>query len=202
MSQVEEHWQGLEADLADYLAKRKIAPSCRAGCFACCLGLVTLSRLEGEALLPHLTGAQRQRLLEEGPKRLALLKEGKDDPHFPSRFFLSRTPCPFLEEGLCGVYPWRPLACRGLLTAQDPSLCQPEAGFQRNHFLPTPWRMARMRMERLWEEEGRRYGFVVVGEMVSLLYLLQKGFPDTLQEAQKALEELGVLGGKWGFQVV
>ncbi|MDM7324792.1 MAG: YkgJ family cysteine cluster protein [Thermus sp.] len=202
MNPVEEHWQGLEADLADYLTKKGVQPSCRAGCFACCLGLVTLSRLEGEALLPHLRAEQRQRLLQEGPRRLALLKEGKDDPHFPSRFFLSRTPCPFLEEGLCGVYPWRPLACRGLLTAGDPKLCHPEAGFSRDHFLPIPWRMAQMRMETLWEEERKRYGFLVLGEMVGLLYLLTVGFPRTRQAAEETLTSLGVLGGRWGFQLI
>ncbi|WP_243027769.1 YkgJ family cysteine cluster protein [Thermus albus] len=202
MSPVEVHWQGLEADLADYLAKKGVQPSCRAGCFACCLGLVTLSRLEGEALLPHLRAEQRQRLLQEGPRRLALLKEGKDDPQFPGRFFLSRTPCPFLAEGLCGVYPWRPLACRALLTASDPKFCHPEAGFSGNHFLPTPWRMARMRMETLWEEERKRYGFLVLGEMVGLLYLLTAGFPRTRQAAEETLTSLGVLGGRWGFQLI
>ncbi|RTH06478.1 hypothetical protein CSW47_03350 [Thermus scotoductus] len=196
MNPVEAHWLALEADLADYLAKKGITPSCRAGCFACCHGLVTLSRLEGEALLPHLSEAQRSRLLKEGPRRLALLREGKDDPRFPSQFFLTRTPCPFLEEGLCGVYPWRPLACRGLLTQGDPRLCEPEAGLQRGHFLSAPWRMARLRMEAGGEEvvygvenlkegaltrfgqgEGLRGG-VLEGECAKLL----KGFFARLRE--------------------
>ncbi|WP_114312737.1 YkgJ family cysteine cluster protein [Thermus caldifontis] len=202
MNPVEAHWRALEADLADYLAKKGIAPSCRAGCFACCFGLVTLSRLEGEALLPHLSQAQRSRLLEEGPKRLALLREGKDDPRFPSRHFLSRTPCPLLEEGLCGVYPWRPLACRGLLTQGDPRLCEPEAGLKQGQFLPAPWRMARLRMEAVWEEERRRYGFLVLGELATLLYLLLSGFPGEREEAEVLLQELGILGGRWGFQMV
>lgn len=202
MNPVEAHWLALEADLADYLAKKGITPSCRAGCFACCHGLVTLSRLEGEALLPHLSEAQRSRLLREGPRRLALLREGKDDPHFPSQVFLTRTPCPFLEESLCGVYPWRPFSCRGLLTQGDPRLCEPEAGLQRGHFLSAPWCMARLRMEAVWEEEKRRYGFLVLGELATLLYLLLSGFPGERKETETLLEELGILGGRWGFQVV
>lgn len=198
----EEAWRDLDLDLADYLAKKAITPSCRAGCFACCFGLVTLSRLEGEALLPHLTEAQRNRVLEEGPRRLALLAQGKDRKDFPSRFFRSRTPCPFLEGGLCGVYPHRPLACRGLLTAGDPALCAPEALAPEGHFLPVPWRMARRRMEALWEEEARRYGHVLLGEMVGLLYLLLTGLPKKRQEVETRLKALGVLGGRWGFQVV
>ncbi|WP_038041706.1 zinc/iron-chelating domain-containing protein [Thermus tengchongensis] len=202
MNPVEAHWLALEAGLADYLSRKGVVPSCRAGCFACCFGLVTLSRLEGEALLPHLTEAQRARLREEGPKRLALLKEGKDDPRFPSRFFRERRPCPLLEGGLCGVYPFRPLACRGLLTAGDPAFCQPEAQAPEGHFLQTPWRMAHRRMEALWEEEGQRYGFVVIGELAGLLYLLLEGLPETREEVEDLLEALGVLGGRWGFQVV
>lgn len=198
----EAHWHALDQDLADYLALKGLKPSCQAGCSACCFGWVSLSRLEGEALLPHLSPLQRARLLEEGPRRLALLREGKDDPHFPSRFFRSRTPCPFLEEGLCGVYPYRPLACRGLLTAGDPALCAPEAIAPKGHFLPVPWRMAHRKMEALWEEEERRYGFVVIGEMVSLLYLLLQGLPPCRQEAEALLAAWGVLGGRWGFQLI
>ncbi|AEV15746.1 MAG: YkgJ family cysteine cluster protein [Thermus sp.] len=198
----QEAWRALELDLADYLAHKGVKPSCQAGCFACCFGLVTLSRLEGEALLPQLTEGQRARLLEEGPRRLALLAEGKDQADFPSRFFRSRTPCPFLEGGLCGVYPHRPLACRGLLTAHDPSLCHPEAQTPPDHFLKVPWRMAHLRMERLWEEEQRRYGFAVIGELGSLLYLLLRGLPPEREGVEALLQTLGVLGGSWGFQVV
>jgi hypothetical protein len=198
----EEAWRALEEDLADYLERKGVVPSCRAGCFACCFGLVTLSRLEGLALLPHLTPLQKARLLEEGPRRLALLKEGKDDPHFPSRFFQSRTPCPLLEGGLCGVYPQRPLACRGLLTEGDPRLCAPEATPPKGHFLPVPWRMARLRMEALWEEERRRFGHALIGELASLLYLLLKGLPQDREGVEALLKGLGVLGGRWGYQVL
>ncbi|GAB5603572.1 YkgJ family cysteine cluster protein [Thermus sp. FJN-A] len=199
---VEELHRAFDRDLALYLEERGMKPSCRAGCAACCFGLVTLSRLEGQALLPHLSEAQRARVREEGPRRLALLARGKDQEDFPSRFFQSRTPCPFLEGGLCGVYPQRPLACRGLLTEGDPALCAPEAKPPRGHFLPVPWRMARLRMEALWEEERRRYGFLVLGEMVGLLHLLLQGLPEDREGAEALLEALGVLGGRWGFQVV
>jgi hypothetical protein len=198
----EEAWRTLEEDLADYLERKGVVPSCRAGCFACCFGLVTLSRLEGLALLPHLTPAQKERLFEEGPRRLTLLREGKDDPRFLSRFFQSRTPCPLLEGGLCGVYPQRPLACRGLLTEGDPRLCAPEATPPKGHFLPVPWRMAHLRMEALWEEERRRFGHALIGELASLLYLLLKGLPQDREGVEALLQELGVLGGRWGYQVL
>ncbi len=201
MGEVQAAWKGLDREIAAYLGRQGLRPSCGPGCFACCYGLVTLSRLEGEALLPHLSGEDRARLQEEGPRRLALLREGKDDPRFPGRFFRSRTPCPFLKGGLCGVYPHRPLACRGVLTVEGPALCEPEAG-SKDHFLPVPYRLARRRMEALWEVERRRYGFVVLGEMVGLLYLLQEGLPRGRKGVEARLRRLGVLGGRWGFQVV
>ncbi len=199
---VEEVYRAFDRDLADYLEGKGLKPSCRAGCFACCFGWVSLSRLEAEALLPQLSEAQRARLLEEGPRRLALLAQEKDLEDFPSRFFRGRSPCPLLEGGLCGVYPHRPLACRGLLTAGDPALCLPEAKAPRGHYLPVPWRMARLRMESLWEEERTRYGFLLLGELAGLLYLLLEGLPQGREGVEERLRALGVLGGRWGYQVV
>jgi hypothetical protein len=57
-------------------------------------------------------------------------------------------------------------------------------------------------MEAVWEEEKRRYGFLVLGELATLLYLLLSGFPGERKEAETLLEALGILGGRWGFQVV
>lgn len=62
--------------------------------------------------------------------------------------------------------------------------------------------MAHRRMEALWEEEGQRYGFVVIGELAGLLYLLLEGLPEKQEDVKDFLEALGVLGGRWGFQVV
>ncbi|KGQ22286.2 YkgJ family cysteine cluster protein [Thermus filiformis] len=194
----------LDWDIALYLEAKGVRPSCRAGCFYCCYPWVTLSRLEAEAIRPHLTPAQKERVLREGPRRLALLRERKDDPGFPGWFFQKAfqegTPCPLLEEGLCGVYPHRPLACRGVLTESDPERCRPDAP-QPSAYLQPPLRMARLRMEALWEEERARYGFLVLGEVAGLLYLLER-LPKEKEEAVALLEGLGVLGGRWGYQVV
>ncbi|BDG28284.1 YkgJ family cysteine cluster protein [Thermus thermophilus] len=209
MEAVERAFRALDEGIADYLARKGIRPSCGPGCFACCYGWVTASRLEAQALLPHLTEAQKARILEEGPRRLALLAREKDDPGFPRRFFLSRSPCPLLEAGLCGVYAHRPLACRGVLTDEDPAYCDPENPHPApkphhgpGHFLRVPHRMARRRMEELWEEERAQTGFLVLGELSGLLYLLLTGLPEDREGVEARLEALGVLGGRFGFQVV
>ncbi len=209
MEVFEREARALDEAIRDFLAWKGLGVSCRAGCFACCYGWVTASRLEAEALLPHLTEAQRARVRAEGQARLALLKESKDDPRFPERFFLLKRPCPLLEGGLCGVYPHRPLACRGVLTDEDPGYCQPgnphpapKAHHGPGHYLKVPHRMARMAMERLWEEEGRRYGFVLLGELSGLLYLLEEGLLSSREETKARLGALGVLGGRFGYQIV
>ncbi len=196
----------LDRSIAFYLAEKGLIPSCRPGCFACCYPWVTLSRLEAEAIYPHLNEAQRERIQNEGPRRLALLRAHKDDPGFPAWFFqkafAENTPCPLLEDGLCGVYAQRPLACRGVLTDRDPRLCRPDAPYPSpGHYLRPPLFMARLRMETLWEEERTRYGFLLLGEIAGLLFLLED-LPETKAEVIRLLEDLGVLGGRWGYQVV
>jgi Fe-S-cluster containining protein len=43
-------------------------------------------------------------------------------------------PCPFLEAGLCQIYPFRPLACRIHFSVSSPSWCRP-SHFQNPHAL-------------------------------------------------------------------
>ena len=167
---MERAFPALDEGIADYLARKGIRPSCGPGCFACCYGWVPASRLEAQALLPHLTEAPKARALEEGPS---------------------------------------PLACRGVLTDEDPAYCDPENPHPApkphhgpGHFLRVPHRMARRRMEELWEEERAQTGFLVLGELSGLLYLLLTGLPEDREGVEARLEALGVLGGRFGFQVV
>jgi hypothetical protein len=57
-------------------------------------------------------------------------------------------------------------------------------------------------MEALWEEEKKRFGFALLGELASLLYLLLRGLPQGREEVEALLKGLGVLGGRWGYQVL
>ena len=86
-----------------------------------------------------------------GACRLALLAREKDDPGFPRRFFLSRSPCPLLEAGLCGVYAHRPLACRGVLTDEDPAYCDPE----NPH--PAPIILSMVVIPAIWRRSGQGF---------------------------------------------
>lgn len=95
--------------------------ACGPGCRTCCVMNVTLSLLEGLAIARHvrqMVPAGSQRIIQ----RLDLLwrtVRGLDD----DERLLLRKDCAFLDEcGRCGIYPVRPLVCRGV-TSTDPQLC-------------------------------------------------------------------------------
>lgn len=100
--------------------------ACRPGCFHCCPRkgveaalfeivpiVVELNRRPCRPLLERI----RSRAAETSPSPgdigkaeslLSLLQAAEPSRHGPA----SWEPCPFLEEGLCRIYPVRPLACR------------------------------------------------------------------------------------------
>ena len=73
-------------------------------CGACCRdnSPLKVSKQELEALAAHIGVSYKKlkRRIRASPNRDGTLR-------------ISRRPCPFLEESLCGVYPRRPAVCRG-----------------------------------------------------------------------------------------
>jgi Fe-S-cluster containining protein len=122
--------------------------SCRAGCGACCVQLVPIAPAEAvlladvvEAMPERQRGTVKarfenavRRLREMGlidrrafPGQAALRSPAptgktpwEDVSH---RYFDARIPCPFLEDGSCGVYPERPMVCREYNVTTPASLC-------------------------------------------------------------------------------
>lgn len=76
--------------------------SCSKGCSACCHIDVQITELEANYIN---------------------LKSGKG---FRNKVMTinNRTPCPFLDNDICTIYKYRPLACRKHFTNADPSLCE------------------------------------------------------------------------------
>ncbi|BEQ14869.1 hypothetical protein FAK_19350 [Desulfoferula mesophila] len=99
-------------------ASREVA--CAPGCAACCTDRVYLTGLEGDLLRRELARQGRLGLLarlEPGPKpaytcnQLArLCIEGQEPPEEVASG--QGAACALLEDGRCGVYEARPLACR------------------------------------------------------------------------------------------
>lgn len=90
--------------------------ACRAGCNFCCHEPVPVSLLEvidlAVTVKANMTPDQRRSLAERGRAYRMSRRHGT-----------SLQPCPFLEGGLCSIYEWRPLVCRGRHST-DAKVCE------------------------------------------------------------------------------
>lgn len=89
------------------------ASDCRKGCGWCCHAQVPVSRPEAEWLRDwmdtHFQAAERDDTLERIARNLDLTKGRSLDERVA---VWDQTPCIFLHENVCRVYPVRPLVCR------------------------------------------------------------------------------------------
>jgi Fe-S-cluster containining protein len=91
---------------------------CGGGCFACCTQWVGVTYLEAEAALLE---AGRVGFKIDGDKLTAQAKKAAELTDRASWF---GTKCLFLDdEGLCGVYASRPIACRAVQVVTPPANC-------------------------------------------------------------------------------
>jgi len=97
--------------------------ACRKGCAACCTRSVTMTTLEGEMISAYLAGQRPDllSLLDDLPDTLpttgpttnqfaAACLRGEELPEEPGHWDF--TPCIFLYNGSCAIYPVRPFMCR------------------------------------------------------------------------------------------
>jgi len=100
--------------------------ACKKGCATCCTQSVTMTSMEGEAILDFVRSRSREKWLHE---KLAGASSGKGGPGRTTNRFAEDclagravdeaalgnwdfTPCVFLEESLCSIYEVRPFGCR------------------------------------------------------------------------------------------
>lgn len=152
--------------------------SCRAGCGACCAQLVPIAPAEAirlvevveampgpgrEAVKGRFENAAR-RLKEAGlvdrraPPGQAALRSPAPTGKTPwedvsHRYFDARIPCPFLENGSCGVYPERPMVCREYNVTTPASLCATLTPDVRD--IPRPVRMSEVMRDFTNKRLGR-----------------------------------------------
>lgn len=113
---------GEAAEMIETLLEKTLATGvrgvdlgCRKGCNYCCSALVTCSAPEIFRVAAWLrqnatTAAARidlSKIAVEAARRHELTRE---------QMFIERAPCPLLVEGMCGVYPVRPIPCRSLFS--------------------------------------------------------------------------------------
>lgn len=220
--------QNLDTRTENYLAQHDLKVSCRQGCFACCFAWVVVGLAEAEYLREQLEAHQPEVLARaeaEGQKRLRRIAEQKYKADFPTAYFLEANPCPLLtSDGACSVHPYRPLACRGVLTNLPARYCVPgtvpalrgkeRAAYQSQlkpwhgpeHYLKVPWQLSERSAQKLWAIEKQVRGFTVVGELASLVYLLgQQDFQEAVEEGTATVRQVLIkrrlLGGEFGFWI-
>lgn len=125
--------------------------SCLKGCTFCCHHYVSVSLAQGMVIVAHLY--RRNDLLkqfldryEEWRGKAGVIAEEIDDIRnralasstpiarvikdtrpLSTRYFEANIRCPFLVDGLCSIYPVRPLACSGHHSVSPPEWCAPDS---------------------------------------------------------------------------
>jgi len=110
--------------------------ACHRGCSGCCTQNVTITAVEGEAILRFILAEDMSLWMAEKlasprthqtPKMTtndfaAACFEGKDvDPEA----YHNLSVCPFLEKNICTIYPVRPFACRLFISRETCSAMRP-----------------------------------------------------------------------------
>jgi Fe-S-cluster containining protein len=113
-----------------------LGKACQRGCSGCCTQNVTITAVEGEVILRYILAEDMAIWLAEklssprthiAPKMTtndfasACLKGMDVDPADQH----NQAICPFLEEGLCSIYPARPFGCRLFISARTCSAIHP-----------------------------------------------------------------------------
>jgi Fe-S-cluster containining protein len=115
---------------------KQFAVACRPSCCACCTQNVTITAIEGEEILRYVkqqgmeqwigTKLSRTRPVTPPPMTTnefarACMENRDIDLDQPANL----APCPFLENGLCQIYPVRPFGCRLFISSVTCSASQP-----------------------------------------------------------------------------
>jgi Fe-S-cluster containining protein len=104
----------------------------------------------------------------------------------PAEQLKVKSPCPFLDDGACQVYPARPMACRIYLSSSAAE-CRKEFEDPRNEAIIPPLFEFPLRAGRMLNE-----GFVA--------YLRERGLPVSelpLEQAYKSMISLELTAEKW-----
>ncbi len=129
--------------------------SCGPNCGACCRQMVPVAAPEAffiydllQALNENIRRTFLQRFrsvvefLERDEELVELLSDSytSEDAYLMARtYFFRRITCPFLMEESCGIYPYRPAACREYSVTTPPEYCaDPFSGKVERVPMPTP----------------------------------------------------------------
>lgn len=166
--------------------------SCSKGCDACCRQLVPIAPAEARSLqklVQSMPESRKQTILSRFERNLAELRESGVHAELLDRRFWEKgvarevglrylalnLQCPFLEEGTCGIYAHRPIACREYLVMSDPVHCQNPDGKKIEPVL-IPSSPLWAKLSRLEQEPGEKLNWI------PLIFCLMDTPPGTNEE--------------------
>jgi Fe-S-cluster containining protein len=106
--------------------------ACKSGCSHCCHGWVSATAPEVFYVLRSMP-PERLKGVGEAVLRANAGTEGKTTEERAT----INTPCSFLENHACNVYPWRPLMCRSAVSS-DAQICERSCLHNSGEDIPTP----------------------------------------------------------------
>lgn len=114
------------------------APACSCGCASCCTLRVSATAPEVWGVARFLRAVQ-PRLLARGIDLVGQVRQanGRTRGLGEAARVALREPCPFVAQGVCVIYPVRPLACRSHVS-QDARACVAAAAGQRAEVPTSP----------------------------------------------------------------
>lgn len=170
---------------------------CRRGCANCCRLAVHATWPEAERLAAQLTDAQRATLAEHVAQLRPLAADCADFKTYLRRYRTEMNGCPFLDtDGACGVYAFRPLSCRALLSTRPGDWCgidlatlpdldkqlylaslDPELVDYPTHYLSRTRSRGEVLENRLLEQMRQTDKVAVSGNLAMLCWLAGEGRP-------------------------
>lgn len=188
---------------------------CANGCANCCTLAVNCTAAEALRLAGGLAEQQRERL-RAYVARLKELVGGTANLKDYLRLHRQQLGgCPFLENGNCGVYPFRPLSCRALLSTRESRWCgvdfsslsaaEKEAFLESldrsvvafpMHYLASVQETGRGLEMQAAMELTREFGFSLYGSMPVLVHLFSDlGLADGFAEGADAVMAIAAAAG-------
>ncbi|MBN2644928.1 MAG: YkgJ family cysteine cluster protein [Desulfuromonadaceae bacterium] len=190
---------------------------CRAGCANCCRLQVQATWNEALSIAAHLDIPQHERLAGYLPRLQQLTHEASDYKNLLHQIRQQLPGCPFLDDsGCCTIYPWRPLACRALLSTREASWCgldfadlnseqkqnfmaglDPQVVDFPTHYAAAPRQFAAALEQQLMQRQQQLTGTTLCGNLPLLVHLaadpsvrdVLHGPPQQAQQQVKQLEQ-------------
>lgn len=177
--------------------------ACKKGCDHCCYRLIPVSNVEAASIAGHLleSGQEVDGLIEKLSAHRLQVQKLRADP-VPA----IRTPCPFLEQGACTIYEFRPWHCRAS-SSKDAGSCET---WQKSPYDPEmqmrefPW-IASCERLAIAAGEGIMAGAVQAGLRPAMLELgiaveILLSHPDLVSSAAKEAAVLAPAMWMEGFR--